>query len=639
MYLGCVNPPFFPQVSIRNYGLYLVKNLMHGFRLRHPNDDVGGPQVMAACAQAASLLETYRSLRSAYLHSLMQRDSDAGMSEDSAAWMAGRFNLMLQEDEKVADDKKLRKGIKWCIDSTLVVQKILSQRALTESNEAPTSPGNAFNNLLEASRTGGASHTRRIAQYLLSRCHDESNESVAQNHAWAALSIGLAETFFRGQLTCAINAQEGQETDLSLAKAALSLSWGKVEGEQILEPHVLFLRAVKSIGKSKLLTDPDKKKVQKNCSRIGKPQMQPFFPFYEEPQHFDEVLLSMYSVPVRDGSEPGHGGGGGGTENPPPEAHEQSGSDAHPEPRAGPPNEGAEPSDQPHSRTLPPPPPPPTYREGPPLQAEEEQRPHQSIVPVIHAEPSGEQSHPTAEEEKDQDQPIAPAHPETSSEPPYPRGQPPPPLIPVHREETPLKAEKEQRPDQSTAPAQPVKDEEGTPPETEESSAPTQGEKPHPQGAEEELPVPPSHENDKPISEPNNQEEMEDKPSPVGHPIIPVLPHKGDDNELPKKTPPKQNHGGPHEATPPGPPPALPKAPSTEPADKREKYPGPRSPPVPISQGNSDKAVENNPQPPRRLPERVRVGSANKLFPEVNNSDRKPKPIELRDLDDLGAVE
>lgn len=214
--------------------------------------------------------------------------------------------------------------------AALVVQKILSQRALTEANESPTSPGNAFNNLLEASRAAGASHTRRVAQYLLSRCHDEVKETSAQVHAWAALSIGIAETFFRRQLTCAINSQEGSETDRSLLKAVLSLSWGSMTIEEVLEPHTLLVQAVRSVVKSKLLTDSDKKRVQKNCSRIGMPQMKPFSPSDKDPQTFDEVVVSLYSVPSSEDNEPGHGEDGGG------ETHdEHSGSNGHPEPRIG----------------------------------------------------------------------------------------------------------------------------------------------------------------------------------------------------------------------------------------------------------------------------------------------------------------
>ncbi|CDJ36490.1 uncharacterized protein EMH_0087530 [Eimeria mitis] len=117
-FAGCSKPPFFPQVSIVTYRQHVLKTLMQVFRLRHPNDAIGGPEVMAACAQAAALLDAYRSLRSAYLDYHMQHDPHAGMSEDSAAWMAGRFNLMLQEDQAVANDKNVRKGLKWCIDSS-----------------------------------------------------------------------------------------------------------------------------------------------------------------------------------------------------------------------------------------------------------------------------------------------------------------------------------------------------------------------------------------------------------------------------------------------------------------------------------------------------------------------------------------
>lgn len=73
---------------------------------------------MAACAQAAALLDAYRSVHSAYLDYHMQHDAQSGMSEDSAAWMAGSFNLILQEDQAAASDENIRKGLKWCIDSS-----------------------------------------------------------------------------------------------------------------------------------------------------------------------------------------------------------------------------------------------------------------------------------------------------------------------------------------------------------------------------------------------------------------------------------------------------------------------------------------------------------------------------------------
>lgn len=73
---------------------------------------------MAACTQAAALLDTYRTLRRAYLNFYGEQDSDAGMSEDSAAWMSGRFSLMLEEDPAVGKDRELQKCLKWCIDSS-----------------------------------------------------------------------------------------------------------------------------------------------------------------------------------------------------------------------------------------------------------------------------------------------------------------------------------------------------------------------------------------------------------------------------------------------------------------------------------------------------------------------------------------
>ncbi|CDJ33413.1 uncharacterized protein EMH_0053900 [Eimeria mitis] len=525
---------------------------MQVFRLRHPNDAIGGPEVMAACAQAAALLDAYRSLRSAHLDYHMQHDPHAGMSEDSAAWMAGRFNLMLQEDQAVANDKNVRKGLKWCIDSTLVVQQILSQRALTDLNEtlvvqqilsqraltdlneSPASPGNAFNNLLDASRTAGASHTRRIAQYLLSRCRDESKETTAQIHAWAALSVGIAETFFRGQLTCAINAQESSEIDISLVKAALSLGWGKMGIEDVLEPHALLVQVVRSIEKSRLLTDSDKKRIQKNCSRIGKAQMQPFWPFYKEPQHLDEALLSMYSVPSRDDGERGQGEGGGGNPEPTPEPQEQYGSNMPPETPAGTSEEGAEPSgEQPYPRGQPPPPPPPVHREKPPLQAVEESRPHQSVtVPV-----------PLSE----------------------------------HGEET-------------------------SPDETEEAPIPTQEKQEHPGGSEGEPPVPPPHVKDQPTAEGSSQEVMENEAHSGTMPIVPVVP--------PRQAGRQPSENDLHKGEPPMPPPTQPKEPIADRGGKPVEHYGGHPSPVPIPREHTNEDTRGSQEQQRKLPTRIRLGSA-----------------------------
>ena len=173
---------------------------------------------------------------------------------------------------------------------------MLSQRALTEVNESPTSPGDAFNNLLDASQPGEESHTERVAQFLLAKCRDESKPAKAQNYAWAALSIGVAERFFREQLNCAIEAQGDTGQDQGLVKALLALSWGEMSDNEVFEPHDLLTQIVEDIDKSKLLTDPDKKRIRTNCEGIGKPQRHPFWPMIREPEHYDEVLLAMYSV-------------------------------------------------------------------------------------------------------------------------------------------------------------------------------------------------------------------------------------------------------------------------------------------------------------------------------------------------------
>ena len=118
MYSGCSRPSFFPQVSTQTYRQHLVKTLMQVFRLRHPNEAVGGPQVMAACAKTEGLLDRNRRGHFAYLIYTMQHFGQSRLHEDSAAWMAGSFNLILQEDQAAASDENIRKGLKWCIDSS-----------------------------------------------------------------------------------------------------------------------------------------------------------------------------------------------------------------------------------------------------------------------------------------------------------------------------------------------------------------------------------------------------------------------------------------------------------------------------------------------------------------------------------------
>ena len=157
--------------------------------------------------------------------------------------------------------------------------------------------------------------------------------------------------------------------------------------------------------------------MQKNCSRIGKPKTQPFWPFLGDPQNLHEVLLSMYSVPSSEDSEPGHGEEGGGNPEPRMETQEHS-ENGHPQFPAGLSNESAgalnfpllllttqsvmlikmllflhwrvvrassraEPTGEtPNPPGQPPPPPPPAHREEPPLEATEEVLSHPPIAPV-----------------------------------------------------------------------------------------------------------------------------------------------------------------------------------------------------------------------------------------------------------------
>ncbi|CDJ42017.1 hypothetical protein, conserved [Eimeria tenella] len=313
---------------------------MQAFRQRSPDDALGGPQVMAACTQAAALLDTYRTLRRAYLNFYGEQDSDAGMSEDSAAWMSGRFSLMLEEDPAVGKDRELQKCLKWCIDSTLILQQMLSQRPITEIHESSVSPGNALNNLLDVSESGCDSFSSRTTQYLLARCRDESKERLAQIHIWAALSIALSEYFFKEQLTCAVRAQGNSEKALSLVRAALSLSWERTSLPQILKPHFLLLQAVKSIEDSRLLIDPDKERIAKNCGNIGPPHMKEFSPLFGEPKTYEEVLISMYTLPLSHGNDSGSGGDSNVNRQQRSEPGERDSSNVHGDPTSEAPKEG-----------------------------------------------------------------------------------------------------------------------------------------------------------------------------------------------------------------------------------------------------------------------------------------------------------
>lgn len=114
---GCPQPQFYPTVTVEAYRQFLMKQLMNLFRRRDPDDSVGAPQVASGCTQAAALLDTYRSVRKAYLGFHMKDEVQAGMSEDSAAWMAARFHLMLKEDPVLDKDKNLRKCVRWCMEA------------------------------------------------------------------------------------------------------------------------------------------------------------------------------------------------------------------------------------------------------------------------------------------------------------------------------------------------------------------------------------------------------------------------------------------------------------------------------------------------------------------------------------------
>lgn len=87
------------------------------FWRRSFDDNRGRLQVASGCAQAAALLDTYRSLRKSFLDFHGKQELQAGMSEDTAAWLAARLNLMLQEDGSIKNNENVRKCLKWCVDA------------------------------------------------------------------------------------------------------------------------------------------------------------------------------------------------------------------------------------------------------------------------------------------------------------------------------------------------------------------------------------------------------------------------------------------------------------------------------------------------------------------------------------------
>lgn len=227
-----------------------------------------------------------------------------------------------------------------CFSAALILQQMLSQRPITEIHESSVSPGNALNNLLDVSESGCDSFSSRTTQYLLARCRDESKERLAQIHIWAALSIALSEYFFKEQLTCAVRAQGNSEKALSLVRAALSLSWERTSLPQILKPHFLLLQAVKSIEDSRLLIDPDKERIAKNCGNIGPPHMKEFSPLFGEPKTYEEVLISMYTLPLSHGNDSGSGGDSNVNRQQRSEPGERDSSNVHGDPTSEAPKEG-----------------------------------------------------------------------------------------------------------------------------------------------------------------------------------------------------------------------------------------------------------------------------------------------------------
>ncbi|KAL8270557.1 hypothetical protein Esti_005528 [Eimeria stiedai] len=479
---NCLNPPFSPRITVEDYRQHVLKQLFKVFRHRHPDEGTGIAQVASACTQAAALIETYRSVRKGYLDYQGTKEIASGMAEDAPAWLAARLDLMLRQDATLEHDQDLKKNVKWCREACLTMQQMLSQRAFSEFVEKPSSPGNAFNNLLEASQAGDGSHTERVSQFLLAKCRDERTEPAAQNHVWAALSVGLVEQFFLQQLRCGISAQQGTEEGLSLIKALLTLSWGNLNASELTASHDLLMDCVEKIDTSRLLTDSDKTRIKKNCLAVAHPQFQPFWPFYKDPLYYDEALLAMYSMPQENAEKTEQGG----EPDSPPQSRQRSADNPEQEaPSAGGlPQNGYDDSTSPQEHV-----PPPTSSGDTQPATTDEEHPHDAgDKKPLPTTPGDTQSAATDEEHpqgagdgepkarvagppsddsggEHSQSPSPPAEPEAESEPEQPAKPPIAPMpVPLPKPQQDEPSEPKELPSPRVSPPQQLADEEPSPP-------------------------------------------------------------------------------------------------------------------------------------------------------------------------------
>ncbi|KAL8431292.1 hypothetical protein ACSSS7_005377 [Eimeria intestinalis] len=577
----CLDPPFTPSITVETYRQHVLRQLFKVFRHRHHDERTGNAQVASACTQAAALMETYRSIRKGYLDYHGTKEVASGMAEEAPAWLAARLDLMLKQDATLKQDKDLKKTVKWCRDACLAMQQMLSQRAFSEFVEKPSSPSNAFNNLLEASQPGDGAHTERVTQFLLAKCRDERTEPAAQNHVWAALSIGMVEKFFMEQLRCGVSAQQETEEGLSLIKAFLTLSWGDLSAAELTASHDLLMDCVEKIDASRLLTDSDKDRLKKNCLTIAHPQFQPFWPFYTDPLYYDEALLAMYSMPQPDTEQTEQGGA---PDSPPqnPQGPNDTNEQEEPSPRASP-------------RT----------RSGDGKPPQEEAQPPTSPVDTKPATPDKE--HPQG---AGGDQPT-PASPEED------------PTQPATTNEGPTQDASSEKP----PPTQPE--------DTQPANSATP-EEDHWQGAGDEKPgqrsaVPPP--DDSGVGQPSS-------PSPPAE--VELRPEHEEPEKPPMiliPVPlPEPEHGEPSEPkVPPSPRVSLPRPlPEDEPSRPSDKSPPVIVVPEPKKKGEG-KASKEDERPkspslsPKVMPKRIRVGSAKS---RAEKDDEKPgPPIERRPSD------
>ncbi|KAL8446698.1 hypothetical protein Emag_004646 [Eimeria magna] len=517
------------------------------------------------------------------------------MAEDAPAWLAARLDLMLRQDDSLKQEQELKKTVKWCREACLTMQQMLSQRAFSEFVEKPASPGNAFNNLLEASQAGDGSHTERVTQYLLAKCRDERTEPAAQNHVWAALSIGLVDHFFMQQLRCGITAQQGTEEGLSLTKALLTLSWGNLDAGELTASHGLLMDCVKKIDNSRLLTDSDKTRIKRNCLTVTPPQFHPFWPFHKDPLYYDEALLAMYSMPQ---AEPEETKQEGAPDSPPQNPQRSADTDEQDEPSPGRlprmrPDGEKSPQEEAPAPTSPPDTQPGTNDEGNPQDAGDETPP--PIGP-------GDTQPPAADEE----QPKS-ADDEKPKEP----SEPPPPLD---------KSDDDHHDDQvPSPPAEPEAKPEPEPPQKLDHH-------------DDQVPSPPAEPEAKPEPEPSRKPRMVPIPVPLPKPEQDE-PSKPTEPPSPRVAPPPQQpEDQPSLAPPPQQPEDQPSPPSNEKPKKSPVvvFPDPKRKGEEES-SKGDETPKIPPVSPKALPRRIRIGSATSRG--TSEGESQPAPIQRRASD------